>query len=476
MPMGAADDWKRLGQRVVARRKQRGLDTRHALAANSGLSYRLLGDLERGARQVSEGTLAVVEQALGWAPGSMRRILRGFEPMDLYESTIVTYVPRSDDDDERSASAMRALGSAYEIAAEITESGDGDHGDRLGKALGDIGHSLMTPLDSVAGGGFIQYRKSERGSSPEIFQESSPTVLRIAFGRYMEHLRKERGLGFAEVGKRMDVSADGIELLENGRATFKRAAMDQLLSLYGIDDPSLRRECIELSSAASSSGWWTRYNDILPKWFTDYISLEQRATIIRTFEMQYIPGLLQTAAYASTVIDMPFTKGGVDRRVAARMERQKILSRSNPPILWAVIDEAAFARPLNAPNVMRDQIDHLIEMSKRDNIRIQILPFDAVVSDTAVSFSILRFNNVVLKNEYRRVPDIVYTEQLTSALYMDRDQDVTPYRDLMDALCVKALSLKGSRDFLIKTRESLNMIRMTRHRQGKVENIVDAAG
>lgn len=442
--MGAGDDWQRLAAHVVFRRQQRGIPTRQALADLTGLSYRLLGDLERGTRRVSEGTLAILEQALGWDPGSAERILSGGEPTPIDE-----HVRAGDVGSKNSGptSAMQVLSEAYRIAAEISKHGDEGSVNRLGEVLGDIGQLIMPSVNKTPDLA-IRVSRPAQPSAPLSFRRSDPTVLRIALGRYLRVLREGRALEYVRVGNILGCSAADIRSLEIGSISFESSAMNRLLILYGVFNSDARRQCIEVAEEASRSGWWTRYNDVLPEWFRDYLNLEGSAEMIRSFEAQYIPGLLQTADYAREVISAHHKD--VDIRLFMRMRRQEIFSRAEPVQLWVIIDESALRRAPIDIEIMRDQVEHLIVMSRRKNVVIQILPWKAKVGAGSTSFSLLRF----VADERRRgvdgFPDIVYTEQLATALYIDNAKEVEMYRKLLDLLGVTALSPEESKDFLTK--------------------------
>src|SRR5690606_15524211 len=186
---------------------------------------------------------------------------------------------------------------------------------------------------------------------------------------------------------------------------------------------------MDLVNRANEPGWWYRYNDLLPSWFQAYVGLEEAASRIRTYEVQFVPGLLQTKEYARAVIMAGARPEEIARRVQMRLERQLILERENPPMLWAVIDEAALRRPIGGADVMRGQLRHLIEMMERPNITIQIVPFSSGGhAAEGGAFSILRFADPEL-------PDIVYVEQLASALYLDKPEELDRYTEVMERLC-----------------------------------------
>ncbi|MBF6301126.1 helix-turn-helix domain-containing protein [Nocardia amamiensis] len=282
----------------------------------------------------------------------------------------------------------------------------------------------------------------DSGASAELpAAERGPTVLRIALGSRLRQLREGCGITREAAGDSIRGSHAKISRLELGRTGFKERDLRDLLTLYGIVDPSERETYFELARRANDPGWWQRYSDLLPAWFETYIGLEQAATTIRTYEAQFIPGLLQTADYARAVIQLA-NKNETERRVAIRMRRQRILDRAAAPTLWAVIDENALRRPVGGTQVLREQIEYLVEMAARPNVRIQVLTYAAGGHSAAGGpFSILRFPEPEL-------PDIVYTEQLTSSLYFEKRRDVEVYMSVMNRLSVEALSPADSVRFL----------------------------
>lgn len=235
--------------------------------------------------------------------------------------------------------------------------------------------------------------------------------------------------------------------MELGRVGFKERDVADLLTLYGITDEQERETFLALARRANVPGWWHQYNDVLPSWFEMYIGLEQASSVIRTYEPQLIPGLLQTPDIARSIIKLGYPNASaedIDRRIALRMKRQEVLRQPGAPNLWAVIDEAALWR-LDGRAAMRDQIQHLMDVAELPNVTLQVMPF---YSGTHVAvggpFTILRFSEPDL-------PDIVYLEQLTSALYLDKEQDVQHYLMVMDRLCIQAKSPAETTRFLRST-------------------------
>lgn len=265
---------------------------------------------------------------------------------------------------------------------------------------------------------------------------SGPTVLRMLLGGQLRKLREAAGITPDQAGYEIRASRSKISRLEHGRVSFKERDVADLLSLYGVTESSQRRHLLGLAERANSPGWWARYDDVLPDWFETYIGLEQATSLIRTYELQFVPGLFQTEDYARAVTVLGHRAAPaeeIERRVSLRLKRQEILSRAEPvPKVWAVIDESALRRPLGGREVMRTQLQHLIELTESPQVTLQIMPFDRGGHSAAGgSFAILRFADSDL-------PDIVYIEQLTGALYLDRPEELDHYREVMNSLSAEA--------------------------------------
>ncbi|GAB3880685.1 hypothetical protein GCM10027612_08650 [Microbispora bryophytorum subsp. camponoti] len=208
----------------------------------------------------------------------------------------------------------------------------------------------------------------------------SPTVLRILLGTQLRRLRESRHIRLEEAGHAIRASHSKISRMELGRVGFRRRDVADLLTLYGVTDESEREALLSLVAQANAPGWWHKYDDVLPSWFEAYVGLEQAASAIRCYEVQFVPGLLQAPAYAEAVVRLghPDASGEeIERRVRLRMDRQEVLVRPDPPILWAVIDEAVLRRPVGGAEVMRAQIEHLLEMVAQPRVTLQIIPFSA---------------------------------------------------------------------------------------------------
>lgn len=264
---------------------------------------------------------------------------------------------------------------------------------------------------------------------------NGPTVLRIGLGGQLRRCRELAGITREEAGNAIRASAAKISRLELGRVGFKERDVADLLTLYGVVDADDRAAFLELADRSNTPGWWQSYADLLPSWFETYLGLEQAASVIRTYELQFVPGLLQTREYARAVTRLGHGDRSVfERRVDLRMRRQQILSNPAGPMLWAVIDEAALLRGLGGADLMRAQLDHLIACNRMPNVSLQVAPLSvgghAAAGGSGGPFSLLRFAEPDL-------PDIVYLEQLTSALYLDKRADTEHYAAVMDRLCAQ---------------------------------------
>jgi transcriptional regulator with XRE-family HTH domain len=265
--------------------------------------------------------------------------------------------------------------------------------------------------------------------------DGGPTVRRMQLGARLRKLREARGVSREDAGWAIRASESKISRMELGRVGFKVRDVTDLLTLYGVDDPDERAALSTLAREANTPGWWHPYGDLLSTWFQYYLDLEAAATLIRTYEVQFVPGLLQTEAYARAVIrlghlDAPPAE--IDRRVGLRMARKQVLSRPDPPRLWAVVDEAVLRRPVGGTAVLRDQLNALVEACELPGVRLQVVPFDAGGHAAAGgSFTILRFPD-------EDMTDVVYIEHLTSALYLDRPEDVDSYAAAVGRLFIEA--------------------------------------
>jgi len=268
-------------------------------------------------------------------------------------------------------------------------------------------------------------------------QWRGPTVRRMLVGAQLRRLRTDMGLSREEAAEAIRASEWKIHRLENGQVGFKERDLVDLLALYEVTDPDEIDELLTMAREANTPGWWQHYGDVLPQWFRTYVDLESAAALIRTYEGQFVPGLLQTDDYMRAVIHgahLDESSDEVGRRVRLRMARQTLLTREHPPRLWAVVDEAALRRPVGSREIMRQQLAYLLEMMERPNVTVQVLPFQSGAhAAEAGAFTILRFAEPDL-------PDVVYLEHLAGALYLDKRDDVDVYLQVIERIAVDALT------------------------------------
>ena len=278
-----------------------------------------------------------------------------------------------------------------------------------------------------------------------------PTVLRMILGSQLHRLREAAGVTPDQAAWELRASRSKISRMEHGRVRFKDRDVADLLTLYGITDEKLRARMLASAQDANAPGWWSKYGDLLPDWFEEYLGLEGAASVIRAFELQFVHGLFQTEAYARAVTLLGHKTAPaeeIDRRVSLRIKRQDILASPEPPQVWSVMDESVLRRPVGGRAVMRAQLDRLAEMARLPQVTIQVIPFGGGGHAAAGgSFTLLRFAEPEL-------PDVVYIEQLTSALYLDDRQDIDHYLEVMNDLSTEALTPDRTTQFIAEiTRE-----------------------
>ncbi len=273
------------------------------------------------------------------------------------------------------------------------------------------------------------------------------TVIRMIIGTQLRRLREARGITRKAAGDMIRGSEAKISRLELGRVGYKERDVADLLTFYGVLGEQERAALLGLVRQTNTAGWWHDYGDVLPSWFETYIGLEEAASQIRSYEMQFVHGLFQTADYAREVILLGHPTESdteIDRRVHLRTVRQGFLTRPGAPVLWSVVDESALRRVMGGPAVMRAQLRRLIELAELPNVTLQVVSFhNGGHAAAGGPFTILRFPQPEL-------PDVVYLEQLTSALYLDKRKDVEHYTAVMDRVCVEAEAPTATVDFLNK--------------------------
>lgn len=282
---------------------------------------------------------------------------------------------------------------------------------------------------------------------------SGSMVRRMLLGSQLRRLRESRGVTREDAGYSIRASESKISRMELGRVSFKARDVEDLLTLYGVTDDGEREPLLGLARESNVAGWWHSYGNVLPNWFQTYVGLESAASELNVYEVQFVHGLLQTEDYAHAVIRAGHASERLadeeaDRRLALRLERQKLLTSERAPRFVCVLDEAVVRRPYGGPGVMAAQYEHLIHFSERPNITLQVMPF-AHGGHAAESgaFNLLRFPEP-------DISDIVYLEQLTSALYLDKPDEVQLYADVLDRLIAESLSPAETRDMLHRIRKN----------------------
>ena len=271
------------------------------------------------------------------------------------------------------------------------------------------------------------------------------TVLRMLLGTRLRRLREAAGITPEDAASQIRASRSKISRLETGRVGLKRRDVRDLLILYGVTDEPRQSRFLAQVERSNAPDWWMKYTDVLPDWFETYLGLESAASAIRSFEIQFVHGLFQTEDYARAVTRLGHKtapEAEIERRVGLRLSRQSLLTRPRPPKIWSVMDEAVLRRPVGGRAVMRAQLKHLLEVANLRHVTFQVAPF-APGGHTAAggSFTVLRF-------EERDLPDVVYIEQLTGAIYLDQRHDVEHYLEVVDQLSSEALTPAASRGFI----------------------------
>ncbi|MFC5955170.1 helix-turn-helix domain-containing protein [Streptomyces pratens] len=280
--------------------------------------------------------------------------------------------------------------------------------------------------------------------------EPAPTLLKMLVGVQLAGFREDAGLAQDQAARSVGFSAAKLSRIESGKGRRPPTESDirALLKLYGTDDYEVS-VLVKLLQRAGEPGWWQRYDKrLMPEWFDRLVGLQEAAATIRTFEIQYVPGLLQTAAYTRAVVErgLPHAPAGeVQRRVELRMRRAELLMREGAPQLWAVVDESVLLRVLGSVGVMREQLGHLMRMAERPNVTVQIVPLGVTnASAPAIPVTYLRFGGLDL-------PDVVYLEHIRSANFLEDLDETEEYRIVLDRLADEAL----------RPRESLDLLRST---------------
>lgn len=277
---------------------------------------------------------------------------------------------------------------------------------------------------------------------------SAPTVLRMILARRLQDMRLGVGASLEDAAKALRVKTLTIRRLEKAEVALKPLYVEKLLETYGANRQEID-EFVDLAEQANEPGWWHSYRDAVPSWFTAYVSLETGAKTLRTYEPQYVSGLLQTPDYARAVLRGGLPNGSEEeltRRVELRLRRQSLLEREDAPTLWVVMEEAVLHRQVGSPDVMREQIERLLDVSALAHISLDIVPFASGAHVGACApFTYFRF-------EEPELPDIVYSELLSAALYLDQRVDVVAHLEAHSRMALLTSS-EDSRALLNRMRK-----------------------
>ncbi len=265
-------------------------------------------------------------------------------------------------------------------------------------------------------------------------------------------LRERAGLKREESARILRVAAATVRRMETAEVALKIPYLQLLLKSYGVSEEEAEA-FVALAEEANHPGWWQRFHDILPGWFSMYVSLEGEATLIRSYEPHFVPGLMQTEEYARGVMESGAIgqtgPEGIERHVALRMQRQELLTRDDAPRLWVVMDETAVLRPVGNVKMMRAQIDKLLETTQLPNVTLQIAPFSSGPhAGTYGPFVLFRF-------AMPELPDMVYSEYLTGAVYLDARAEVATHLEVMDRMAAQAATAHRTREILRDLRKEL---------------------
>jgi transcriptional regulator with XRE-family HTH domain len=269
-----------------------------------------------------------------------------------------------------------------------------------------------------------------RGSLSGTMRESpapGPVALRIRLGATLRRLRESRGITAQRAAQEIRGSDSKISRIELGRHAAREIDVSDLLTLYGVTDPDERDALLTLASQALAPPWWRPYTDLLPPWFQAYLGVEEAAESVRTYDTHFVPGLLQTSEYAAGLLaPAEFGADQVARLLEVRARRVERFAAGGWR-LAAVIDEAVLRRPVGGVPAFIAQLEHIRAVADWPGVTIRIRPLAAGAPLSPSGFTILRFADGVL-------PDAVYSEQLTTASYLDRPADVARYAAAMDLL------------------------------------------
>lgn len=263
-------------------------------------------------------------------------------------------------------------------------------------------------------------------------ERRSPTVRRRRLGLELRRLREAAGVTIDYVADRLECSASKISRIETGHTGVTPRDVRDLLEIYQVNGQECD-ELVELARDARQKGWWHPYSAVLTG---AYVGLETEAKSIRAYEQQVVPGLLQTEEYARAMIRAArpdITADEVDSRVRVRMRRHSLLEQEDPVDFWVVLDEAVVSRPVGGDEVMRRQLERLVEAAELPNVTLQVLRFEAGAhAGMDGTFAILNFPK-------RADTDVVFAENATGGLFLEKTEELRKYHFIFDHIRAAAL-------------------------------------
>jgi len=281
---------------------------------------------------------------------------------------------------------------------------------------------------------------------------TGPTVRRRRLGTELRKLRESNGYKLEEVAAQLGVAPSTLSRIETGKAPTKSAYLNQMLEMYGVVEPGQRQVLVDMAREGHRKGWWAAYDDVLPSGFDIYVGLEAETAAVRGYEISVVHGLLQTPDYARAVLGEMFPRHAtdqIDRLVDLRIERQRRLDDDPPLDLWAILDEAVIRRPVGGNQVMRGQLEHLLNMAAKPGVTLQVLPFaSGAHAGHGGPFSILEFPN-------RTDSEVAYVESVAGYLYLEKDREVRTRVEAFDRLRAAALSPSASVDLIAEVANEL---------------------
>jgi transcriptional regulator with XRE-family HTH domain len=285
------------------------------------------------------------------------------------------------------------------------------------------------------------------------------TVPRRQLGRYLRDLRGSARLTVKAAAKELEWSEAKIWRIETGQTSLRSLDVQAMCKVYGAT-PELTEALMGLAKETKGRGWWHAYGDVIPEGFDLYIGLEEAASHFRWYESELVPGLLQTKAYARTLIsrDNPGVDDEeIDRRVRLRIERQTLLSRvTAAPTIEVALNEAVLRRPVGGAEVMAEQLHHLARVAAYPNVSLRVVPFTVGLHDGLMSGPFVILNFPTNGEGKETEPPTVYVDGFTGALYLDKPNEIERYSGAFTSIHGAALNDDESTDLIQQAARELS--------------------